>query len=79
MQVANTIPSQWGPAVLVCFTVVLGMFFQNSRISDLKSSVNKRFDDLKTSIDNRFDDMKDYIKSEFKHVAERIDRLESPN
>jgi len=79
MQVANTILSQWGPAVLVCFTVVLVMFFQNSRISDLKSSVDKRFDDLKTSIDNRFDDMKDYIKSEFKHVAERIDRLESPN
>jgi len=89
MQVANTMPSQWGPALLVCFTVVLGMFFQNSRISDLKSSVDhrfddlqssfdRRFDDLKTSIDNRFEEMKDYIKSEFKRVDERIDRLESP-
>jgi hypothetical protein len=85
MQVANAILSQWGPALLVCFTVVLGLFYQNSRINDLnrriddlKASFDKRFDDLKASIDKRFDDMKDYIRSEFKRVDERIDRLESP-
>jgi hypothetical protein len=67
MQVANTILSQWGPALLVCFTVIIGMFYQNTRMTDLR-----------TSIDNRFDDLKDYMKSEFKRVDERIDRLESP-
>ena len=71
MQIANTILRQWGPALLVCFTVVLGLFYQNARMSDL----NKRIDDLKGSIDKRFDDMnkrfddlKDYIKAEFKRV-----------
>jgi hypothetical protein len=78
MQTANTLLSQWGPALLVCFTVVVGVFYQNRQMSDLKGSVNKRIDDLKGSIDKRFDDLKDYIKSEFKRVDERIDRLESP-
>jgi hypothetical protein len=92
MLAANTILSQWGPALLICFTVVLGLFYQNGRINDLgrriddlnrriddlKGSMDRRIDDLKGSIDKRFDDLKDYIKSEFKRVDERIDRLESP-
>jgi hypothetical protein len=85
MQAANTILSQWGPALLICFTVVLGLFYQNSRmgdlgrrIDDLKGSIDKRIDDLKGSLDKRFDDLKDCIKSEFKRADERIDRLESP-
>ncbi len=85
MQVANAILNQWGPALLICFTVVLGLFYQNSRMNDLgrriddvKASLDKRIDDLKGSIEKRFDDLKDYIKSEFKRVDERIDRLESP-
>ena len=89
---ANAILNQWGPALLIGFTVVLGLFYQNSRMNDLgkriddvKGSLDKRIDDLKGSIDKRFDDMgkrfddlKDYIKSEFKRVDERIERLESP-
>ncbi len=85
MQAANAILNQWGPALLICFTVVLGLFYQNSRMNDLgrriddvKASLDKRIDDLKGSIKKRFDDLKDYIKSEFKRVDERIDRLESP-
>jgi hypothetical protein len=74
MQAANTILGQWGPALLVCFTVVLGLFYQNARMSDL----SRRIDDLKGSIGKRIDDLKDYIKSEFKRVDERIDRLKSP-
>ncbi len=74
MQAANTILSQWGPALLICCTVVLGFFYQNGRMNDL----GRRIDDLKGSIDKRFDDLKDYIRSEFKRVDERIDRLESP-
>jgi hypothetical protein len=92
MQVANAILNQWGPALLICFTVVLGLFYQNSRMNDLgrriddvKASLDKRIDNLKGSIDKRFDhmgkrfdDLTDYIKSEFKRVGERMDRLESP-
>ena len=89
MQAVNAILSQWGPALLVCLTVIIGLFYQNARMTDLRSSLDKRFDDMKSSFDKRFDDMKssfdkrfddlkDLMKSEFKRVDERIDRLESP-
>jgi hypothetical protein len=79
MQVANTILSQWGPALLVCFTVVIGLFFQNSRmndlnkrIDDLKASFDKRFDDLKTSFDKRFDDLKASMDNRFDDMKDYI-------
>jgi hypothetical protein len=78
MQTANTILSQWGPAILVCFTLIIGLFYQNARMTDLGSSMDRRFDDMKSFFDKRFDDLKDLMKSEFKRVDERIDRLESP-
>jgi hypothetical protein len=85
MQVANTILSQWGPALLVCLTVIIGLFYQNTRMNDMKDAFNrrfddmdKRFDDMKSSFNKRFDDLKDLMKSEFRRVDERIDRLESP-
>jgi len=85
MQAANTIPSQWGPAILVCFTVIIGLFYQSARMTDMKDAFNrrfddmdKRFDDMKSSFSKRFDDLKDLMKSEFKRIDERIDRLESP-
>jgi hypothetical protein len=65
MQVANTILSQWGPALLVCFTVIIGLFYQNTRITDLKASFDKRFDDMKSSLDKRFDDMKAFFDKRF--------------
>ncbi len=59
MQVANTILSQWwGPALLVCFTVIIGVFYQNTRLNDLKDAFNRRFDDM----GKRFDDVKDLYK-----------------
>jgi len=66
MQEANSFLNIWGPALLVCFTVVVGLFYQNTRMNDLKDAIN-----------GRFDDMKDYMKSEFKRVDERIDRIDS--
>jgi hypothetical protein len=85
MQAANTILSQWGPAILVCFTVIIGLFYQNARMTDLRSSMDrrfdvmdKRFDDMKSSFEKRFDNLKDLMKSAFKRVDERIDRLEIP-
>ncbi len=63
----NNILNHWGPASLVCFTLVIGLFYQNTRMNDMRDLFNKRFDDLK-----------DLMKSEFNRVDERIDRLESP-
>ena len=79
MQVANNILSQWGPALLVCFTVVIGLFYQNSRINDLnkriddlKLSIDKRIDDLKLSIDKRIDDLKLSIDNRFDDLKDYI-------
>jgi hypothetical protein len=49
--------SQWGPVAVIVGVYLLGMFFQNRRIDDLRDSINKRFDD-----------MRDFFKSEIKRV-----------
>jgi hypothetical protein len=57
----------WGPALLVCLTVVIGIFYDNSRISDLRSYVDSRFN----AVDRSFDDLKDFIKSEVRRLEDR--------
>jgi len=59
--------SQWGPVAVIVGGYLLGIFFQNRRIDDLRDSMNKRFYDLR-----------DLVKSEIKRVEERIERLEHP-
>jgi len=66
--------TQWGPVAVIVGGYLLGIFFQNRRIDDLRDSINKRFD----GVDKRFDDLRDLLKSEIKRVEERIDRLEHP-
>ncbi len=75
MQTANTILSQWGPALLVCFTVIIGLFYQNARMSDLRSSMDGRFHDMKSSFDKRFDDMKSSFDKRFDDMGKRFDDL----
>jgi hypothetical protein len=56
--------SQWSPIAVILGGYLLGMFFQNRRIDDLRDSINKRFDDM----NKRFDDLRDFFKSEIKRV-----------
>ena len=63
--------NQWGPVAVIVGGYLLGMFFQNRRIDDLRDSMNKRFDDM----NKRFDDMRDLLKSEIKRVEERLERV----
>lgn len=74
----NPIVGQWGPVAVIVGGYLIGIYFQNRRIDDLRDSVNRRFDDLRTSINNRFDDLHDLLKSEVKRLHEHIDRLEHP-
>ena len=46
---------------------LLGIYFQNRRIDDLRDSMNRRFDDLR-----------ELLKSEVKRLDERLDRIEHP-
>jgi hypothetical protein len=59
--------NQWGPIAVIVVGYLLGIFFQNRRVDDLKDSMNKRFDD-----------MRDLLKSEVKRLEEHIDRIDHP-
>jgi hypothetical protein len=74
----SPIINQWGPGAVIVGGYLLGIFFQNRRIDDLRDSMNKRFDDLRETMNKRFDDLHDLLKSEVKRVEERLDRLEHP-
>ncbi|HMC58223.1 MAG TPA: hypothetical protein VKJ01_03425, partial [Candidatus Solibacter sp.] len=57
----------WGPSLLICLTLVLGILYNNSRLSDLRSYMDARFN----AVDKRFDDLKDFIKSEVRRLEDR--------
>ena len=66
-----------GPTVLA---VLLGVLVNNSRLSDLRTSmdvrfneVNRRFDDMDRKMDQRFEDMKSTWRSELHRVEEVLD------
>ncbi|HTC88691.1 MAG TPA: hypothetical protein VK686_10360 [Bryobacteraceae bacterium] len=63
----NSIMNQWGPVAVIIVGYLLGIFFQNRRIDDLRDSMNKRFDDLR-----------DLLKSEVRRIEDRLERLEHP-
>jgi len=74
----NPVIGQWGPVAVIVGGYLLGIYFQNRRIDDLRDSINRRFDDLRDSINKRFDGLHDLLKSEVKRLDERLDRLEHP-
>jgi hypothetical protein len=74
----NPVIGQWGPIAVIVGGYLLGIYFQNRRIDDLRDSMNRRFDDLRDSINKRFDGLHDLLKSEVKRLDERLDRLEHP-
>jgi uncharacterized protein (DUF2164 family) len=70
--------NQWGPVAVIVAGYLLGIYFQNRRIDDLRDTVNRRFDDLRDSMNKRFDDSHDLLKSEVSRLDDRLDRLEHP-
>src|ERR1035438_2555291 len=47
----------WGPALLVCFTVIVGILTNNKRVDDLRRDMTGRFGDLRGDMMGRFGDM----------------------
>ncbi|HYL34820.1 MAG TPA: hypothetical protein VEV17_02780 [Bryobacteraceae bacterium] len=71
--------TQWGPVAVIVGGYLLGMYFQNRRIDDLRDSMNTRFDDVNKRFDDvnkRLDDLRDLLHSEVKRLEDRIDRLD---
>jgi len=77
----NPVVGQWGPVAIIVGGYLLGIYFQNRRIDDLRDSINGRFDDMNKRFDDmnkRFDDLHNLLKSEVKRLDDRFDRLEKP-
>jgi predicted nucleic acid-binding Zn-ribbon protein len=72
---------QWGPVAVIVGGYLLGIYFQNRRIDDLRDSINRRFDDLRELLKSevkRLDERLDRLESEIKRLDERFDHLEHP-
>jgi predicted nucleic acid-binding Zn-ribbon protein len=77
----NPVVGQWGPVAVIVGGYLLGIYFQNRRIDDLRDSINRRFDDLRELLKSevkRLDERLDRLESEIKRLDERFDRLEHP-
>jgi hypothetical protein len=73
--------NQWGPVAVIVGGYLLGIFFQNRRIDDLRDSINKRFEDLRDLLKSevkRLEERFDHVDQRFDHVDERLERLEHP-
>jgi hypothetical protein len=61
----------WGQVIVILLGILVGVLFNNVRLTDLRSHVDKRIDDLDRSL-------RDFIHSEIKRLEDRIGRLEHP-
>jgi hypothetical protein len=78
----NSAINLWGAALLVCFTVLIGIVMNNKRIDDLRSDFNSRVDGLEKRLTGRFDDLRSDLVARIdgleKRLVDRIERLEYP-
>jgi len=77
----NPAVGQWGPVAVIVGGYLLGIYFQNRRIDDLRDSMNRRFDDLRELVKSevkRLDERLDRLESQVKRLDERLDRMEHP-
>jgi predicted nuclease with TOPRIM domain len=71
--------NQWGPIAVIVGGYLLGIYFQNRRIDDLRSSVNSRFDDLRDLLKSevkRLEDSIGRVDGRVERVEKRLDRIE---
>lgn len=85
----NQTINEWGPGVLVCFTVLIGIVMNNrgidainKRMDALETHLNKRIDDLRSEMIARIDNLRSEMIARFegleKRLVDRIERLEHP-
>jgi hypothetical protein len=63
--------NMWGPAIIVCLTVLVGVITNNKRIDDLRASLTGQINDLRSDLVARIEGLE-------KRVIDRIERLERP-
>src|SRR5205085_1195034 len=60
---------------ITLFAIAAGSLFNNVRISDSATALNKRIDDGNAGTGKRFDDLKDFIHSENTRLDQKLDRI----
>jgi hypothetical protein len=67
-------------ATIPTLAVLIGILVNNSRLSDLRSDINRRFDNMGRRFDDRFDevnrrieDTRDLLRAEFLRVEQVLD------
>lgn len=66
--------NQWGPALLIVFSILIGVIYNNKRLDDLRSEMDARFTELHKYLEARFKAIEDRLD----RVEARLDRLEHP-
>ncbi len=61
----------------VMFTIIIGIFYNNRRIDDLRSDMNQRFVDMNQSINQRFVDMNQSMNQRFVDMHEEIREIKN--
>lgn len=83
----------WGQVIVILAGIAFGVLFSNSRITDLRSHLDKRIDDSNAALGKRMDEsnaglgkriddsnisLRDFIRSEINRLEDRLKRLEHP-
>jgi len=63
----------WGPAAVIVGGYLLGAYFQNRRIDDLRAHVDKRIDDFRADVDKRIGDFRADVDKRIGDLGKRID------
>jgi hypothetical protein len=78
----NSAINLWGPALLVCFTVLIGIVMNNKRIDDLRSDFKGQIDGVEKRLNGRIDDLRSDLVARIdgleKRLVDRLERLEHP-
>ena len=78
----NSAVNLWGAALLVCFTVLIGIVMNNKRIDDLRSDFTVQINALRSDLTARIDGLEKRMIERMdgleKRLVDRIERLEYP-
>ena len=64
--------------IVIAIIASLGaVVYNNSRITDLRDTINRRFDDFKDAVNKRFDGVNGHIDDKFDLLMERLQRMDN--
>jgi hypothetical protein len=78
----NSAINSWGPALLVCFTVLIGILTNNKRIDDLRTGLTGQSTALRSDLTGQIAALRSELTARIdgleKRLVDRLERLEHP-